>query len=103
MMICHFLKAVTDGRGIRGWLSAIWLGTNTSQIILAGVCLTTLANCASTDRSQRIGSLVNLADDTVEKRGVFTASDASDIRAAKAIILPPPTIYAESGKWHAGG
>lgn len=101
MMVGRWFKALQNGTGLKGWFTAIWMGTNTPHIILACLCLLTLPSCQNTAGNQRIGSLVNLAVDAAEFRGVITPADAADIRAAKAIILPAPeapAIDAGSGK-----
>lgn len=48
MVLGRFFKAVADGRGIKGWISAVWLGTNTPHLFIAGLCLLTLTSCGST-------------------------------------------------------
>lgn len=70
-------------------------------LILSALCpsLFALASCQSTASNERIGQLVSLAITAAERRGVISPEDAADIRAAKTIILPPPsTIQVASGK-----
>lgn len=55
------------------------------------LCLLTLPACSTPEQNARLGQLVTLAVDLAEKRGALTPTDASAIRAAKTIILPPST------------
>lgn len=103
MILGRFFKALADGRGIKGWLSAIWMGTNSGpKIILGCLCLLTLPACSTPEQNQRLGQLVTLAVDLAEKRGQITPADAAAIRDAKTIILPSPAalpaIDVTSGK-----
>lgn len=90
MIFGRFAKALADGRGIKGWISAIWFGTNSTKILIASLCLLTLPACSTPEQNQRLGQLVNLAVDVAVKRGAITAADAEAIRTAETIILPQP-------------
>lgn len=57
-----------------------------------------LTACQTPAQSERLGSLVSLAISIAESRGVITAQDAADIRAAETIILPPTQVETTSGK-----
>lgn len=91
MIVGRLAKALADGRGIRGWISAIWFGTNSTKLLIASLCLLSLPACSTPAQNERLGQLVNLAVDVAVKRGAITAADAEAIRAAETIILPPPT------------
>lgn len=45
MILGRFFKAMADGRGIKGWISAIINGTNGPRILIASLCLLTLPSC----------------------------------------------------------
>lgn len=45
MIIGRGLTALANGRGIKGWLSAIINGTNGPRILIATLCLLTLPAC----------------------------------------------------------
>ena len=90
MIFGRFAKALADGRGIKGWISAIWFGTNSTKIMIATLCLLSLPACSTPEQNARLGQLVTLAIDLAEKRGAITPADAEAIRAAETIILPPP-------------
>ena len=47
MMLGRWIKALQNGTGIKGWFSAIWFGTNTPKLIIAGLCLLSLPSCAT--------------------------------------------------------
>ena len=104
LIIGRWLKSMTAGRGIKGWFSAIWCGTNESaKLLIATLCLLSLPACSTPEQNQRLGQLVTLAVDLAEKRGAITPTDAEAIRAAKTIILkststPLPAIDVTSGK-----
>lgn len=89
MMLGRWIKALQNGTGIRGWISAIWMGTNTPKLLIACLCLLSLPSCQSTATNNRLGDLADLAITYSERRGVITAADAAAIRAAQVIILPP--------------
>ncbi len=42
MILGRFFKAMADGRGIKGWISAIINGTNGPKILIAALCLLAL-------------------------------------------------------------
>lgn len=91
MIFGRFAKALADGRGIKGWVSAIWFGTNSgSKLLIISLCLLTLPACSTPEQNQRLGQLVNLAVDVAVKRGAISPDDAEAIRSAETIILPPP-------------
>lgn len=64
-------------------------------LFLTVVCL---CSCKTPEQNARLGSLVNLAVSVAESRGVITAQDAADIRAAEKIVLPSTTVEITSGK-----
>jgi hypothetical protein len=46
MILGRFITALANGRGIKGWISAIINGTNTPlKILIASLCLLTLPAC----------------------------------------------------------
>lgn len=45
MILGRFFRAMADGRGIKGWISAIINGTNGPRILIASLCLLTLPAC----------------------------------------------------------
>lgn len=103
LIIGRWLKSIAAGRGIKGWFSSIWCGTNESTKLLIGcLCLLSLPACSTPEQNARLGQLVTLAVDLAEKRGAITPADAEAIRAAETIILPSPAalpaIDVTSGK-----
>lgn len=49
MMLGRWIKALQNGTGIRGWISAIWMGTNTPntpKLLIACLCLLSLPSCS---------------------------------------------------------
>lgn len=92
MMLGRFLKAMADGRGIKGWLSAIWLGTNTPHILIACLCLLTLPACQNAANNARLSRIVDLSLAVAERKGVITSADAAAVREAKTIILTPDPV-----------
>lgn len=46
MILGRFFKAMADGRGIKGWISAIINGTNGPRILIATLCLLSLSACS---------------------------------------------------------
>lgn len=64
--------------------------------ILAALCLT---SCKTPEQNARLASIVNLALTVAERKGVITAADAQDVRAAETIALTPATpVAVPSGK-----
>jgi len=98
MIIGRFLTALANGRGIKGWLSAIINGTNGPKILIATLCLLSLPACSTPEQNARLGQLVNLAVDVAVKRGALTPDDAAAIRQAETIILPAPAPKALPAK-----
>ena len=49
MMLGRWIKALQNGTGIKGWFSAIWMGTNTnkSTLLLACLCMLTITSCTT--------------------------------------------------------
>jgi hypothetical protein len=47
MMLGRCIKALQNGSGLKGWLSAIWMGTNTPHVILGAFTMLSLASCAN--------------------------------------------------------
>jgi hypothetical protein len=45
MILGRFFTAMANGRGIKGWLSAIINGTNGPRLLIAALCLLTLPAC----------------------------------------------------------
>ena len=45
MILGRFFTAMANGRGIKGWLSAIINGTNGPRMLIAALCLLTLPAC----------------------------------------------------------
>lgn len=54
MILGRLLKALADGRGIKGWLSAIWLGTNSGPKIILAVllCLLIVPSCTTEGKAR---------------------------------------------------
>jgi hypothetical protein len=98
MIFGRFLTALANGRGIKGWLSAIINGTNGPKVLIATFCLLSLPACSTPEQNARLGQLVNLAVDVAVKRGALTPDDAAAIRQAETIILPAPAPKALPAK-----
>lgn len=99
MILGRTLKALADGRGIKGWLSAIWLGTNNSAKVLIALFTLGACACSTPAQNERLGQLALLAVDLAAKRGAITADDAEALKQAKAIVLPDlPTVDHTSTK-----
>lgn len=92
MMFGRWIKALQNGTGIKGWLSAIWMGTNTPRLVIASLCLLILPACQSPAENARVGALVSLAVAVAEQRGALSPADAAAIREAKTIILPSEAL-----------
>jgi hypothetical protein len=45
MILGRFFTAMANGRGIKGWISAIINGTNGPRLLIASLCLFTLPAC----------------------------------------------------------
>lgn len=58
MMLGRWIKALQNGTGIKGWFSAIWMGTNTnkSALFIAGLCLLTMTSC---DTMQKLSAALS--------------------------------------------
>jgi hypothetical protein len=80
MMIGRWLKALQNGTGIRGWLSAIWLGTNTPKILIACLCLLSLPSCSY------LAPLSAIAIDYGERKQLYTADDAATLREVRNVL-----------------
>lgn len=96
MILGRFIKALADGRGLKGWLSAIWLGTNSSaKILIAALCLLSLPACSNPADTQRAVAIGKLGLDLLVKRGVITAEDAATAREAGQILITPAAVPAK--------
>ena len=84
MMIGRWVKALQNGTGIRGWLSAIWMGTNTPRILIACLALLSLPSC------QHLGLLSGIAIGYGERKQFLTADDAAALREVRDIVLEGP-------------
>jgi len=98
MIFGRFLTALANGRGLKGWLSAIINGTNGPKVLIATLCLLSLPACSTPEQNTRLGQLVNLAVDVAVKRGALTPDDAAAIRQAETIIIPAPAPKALPAK-----
>jgi hypothetical protein len=65
-------------------------------ILLALSCV----SCQTPAENERLSALVGFAINAAERRGIISAEDAADVRAAKVIVLDPVVVEAEapSGK-----
>lgn len=96
MILGRLLKALADGRGIKGWLSAIWLGTNSSaKILIAALCLLSLPACSNPADTQRAVAIGKIGLDLLVRRGVLTEQDAADARQAGQILITPAAAPAK--------
>jgi hypothetical protein len=80
MMLGRWLKALQNGTGMRGWLSAIWLGTNTPKILIASLCLLTLPSCSY------LAPLSAIAIGYGERKQLYTADDAAALREVREVL-----------------
>jgi len=84
MMLGRWIKALQNGTGIRGWVAAIWMGTNTPKILIACLALLSLPSC------QHLGPLSGLAIGYGERKQILTSDDASALREVRDVILTTP-------------
>lgn len=58
MMLGRWVKALQNGTGIKGWFSAIWMGTNSSKplLLIACLCLLTVTSCGTL---QKLGAALS--------------------------------------------
>lgn len=58
MMLGRWIKALQNGTGIKGWFSAIWMGTNTNKpmILIACLCMLTITSCSA---MQKLGAALS--------------------------------------------
>lgn len=89
MMLGRWIKALQNGTGIRGWFSAIWMGTNTPKILIACLCLLSLPSCQTAAGNERLARIVDLSLDVAQRKGVISAEDAAAVREAGTILLQP--------------
>lgn len=63
LIIGRWLKSIAAGRGIKGWFSSIWCGTNEStKILIATLCLLSLPACSNPDVERAaLGTLAGAA------------------------------------------
>ncbi len=89
MILGRFFTAMANGRGIKGWLSAIINGTNGPRLLIACICLLTIPSCQTPEQNARLAKLLDLAITSSERRGVISTQDANDLREAQNLALPP--------------
>lgn len=85
MMLGRCIKALQNGTGIKGWFSAIWCGTNTPKILIAGLCLLTLPSCTALEDKAGMSGIDLLMITANAANRVKTDYDATraDVTAAK--------------------
>lgn len=102
MMLGRAVKALQNGSGLKGWISAIWMGTNTPNklpLILGALCLLTLPSCTtwakftaalSTPQARQIErSLADLGLVGAVAGGVLSPGDAVTIAKGVAVVTSP--------------
>jgi hypothetical protein len=80
MMLGRWLKALQNGTGMRGWLSAIWLGTNTPKLLIASLAILTLPSCSY------LAPLSAIAIGYGERKQLYTADDAAALREVRNVL-----------------
>lgn len=96
MAIGRWIKALQNGTGIKGWLSAIWMGTNTPRLLIASLCLLSLPSCADTTdpaeiaKRQRIVGLSQRGLDLLVKHQMMTKEDAALAQELGTLVINPP-------------
>ena len=95
MILGRFFKALADGRGLKGWLSAIINGTNGPKVLIAALCLLLIPSCSNPADTQRAVAIGKLGLDLLVRRGVLTEQDAADARRAGQILIAPTATPAK--------
>lgn len=100
MMLGRWIKALQNGKGIRGWFSAVWMGTNTpaAKILIASLCLLILPSCLNPTtpeelaKRQRYQEIGNRALVLLTTTGYVSKGEAAEIQELGTLVINPTPL-----------